>query len=284
MTPHFARQLAVGIWGPLDKSKLSNIGNIDAGLMAKLAEVDPGNTHGVPWMWGTTGIIFNVEKVRSIIPDAPVDSWAMFFDPAIAAKFEKCGIAMLDDAEQVLGAALIYLGKPADSEEPADLDAAVEVLRKVRPFVRKFHGSEYTNGLANGEYCVAIGYSGEALIAQNRSKEAGRNFDIQYRIPKEGALAYTDVLAVPKDAPNPGAANAFINTMMRPEVAAAAAIETGFATANREAMKLVPAELTSNPNLYPPAEVIKRLTLPRVHSQKILRAWQKAWLKAKGLQ
>ncbi len=284
LSPHFARQLAAGIWAPLDKSKLTNIGNIDAGLMAKLGEIDPANAHGVPWMWGTTGIIFNVEMVRAIMPDAPVDSWRLLFDPAIAAKFEKCGIVMLDDAEQVLGSVLISMGKPADTDNEAELNAAAEVLKRVLPYVRKFHSSEYANGLANGEYCIALGFSGDALVAQGRSKEAGRNFNIQYRIPKEGALAYTDVLAVPKDAPNPGAANAFINTMMRPEIAAAAAIETGYATANREAKKLVPAELTENPDLYPPDEVIKRLTLPRVHSQKVLRTWQDAWKRAKGLK
>ncbi len=284
LSPHFARQLAAGIWAPLDKSKLGNIGNIDAGILAKLAGFDPGNAHGVPWMWGTTGLIVNTGKVRDLVPDAPIDSWRLVFDPAIAGKLAKCGIVMLDDAEQVLGSVLISMGKPADTDDPAELAAAVEVLKKVVPFVRKFHSSEYITGLATGEYCVALGFSGDALIAASRSKEGAKGFDIQYRIPKEGALVYTDVLAVPKDAPNPAAANAFINTLMRPEIAAAAANETGFATANREAMKLVPAELTGNPNLYPPAEVVKRLTLPKVHSQKVLRAWQDAWLQAKGLK
>ncbi len=284
LSPHFARQLAAGIWAPLDKSKLGNIGNIDAGLMRKLADVDPDNVHGVPWMWGTTGIIYNAGKVHDIMPDAPTDSWRLLFDPVIAGKLAKCGIVMLDDAEQVLGSVLISMGKPADTDNEAELAAAVDVLKKVVPFVRKFHSSEYITGLANGEYCVALGFSGDALIAASRSKEGAKGFDIQYRIPKEGALVYTDVLAVPKDAPNPAAANAFINTLMRPEIAAAAAIETGFATANREAIKLVPAELTGNPDLYPPAEVVARLTLPKVHNQKVMRAWQDAWLRAKGLK
>jgi putrescine transport system substrate-binding protein len=282
VSPHFARQLAAGVWAPLDKSKLGNIGNIDAEIMKKFSAIDPGSAHGIPWMWGTTGIIFNAQKVREIMPDAPVTSWKLLFDPNVIAKFKKCGVVMLDDAEQVLGSVLISMGKPADTENEADLAAAVDVITKIRPFVSKFHSSEYMDGLANGEYCVVLGFSGDARVAALRSKEAKSNFDIQYRIPEQGALVYIDVLAVPKDAPNPARANDFINTLMRPEIAVAAAIETGFATANAEAKKLVPQEITSDPNLYPTPEIMAKLTLPKVQSPKVTRMWQKAWQKAMG--
>jgi putrescine transport system substrate-binding protein len=284
VSPHFARQLAAGIWAPLDKSKLANLVNIDSGILKKLSDIDPGNARGVPWLWGTTGIIFNAQKVREIMPGAPVNSWKLLFDPQVISKFKTCGVLMLDDAEQVLGSALIYLGKPADTDNEADIAAAVDVIKKIRPFVQKFHSSEYTDGLANGDYCIVLGFSGDAHVAALRSKEAGHPLDIQYRIPDEGALVYTDVLAVAKDAPNATAAHAFINTLMRPEIAAAAAIETGFATANSEAKKLVPQEITSDPNLYPTADIMAKLTLPKVQSPKATRMWQKAWQKAIGLR
>ncbi len=284
VSPHFQRQLAAGLWAPLDKSKLANLTNIDSGILKKIASIDPENAHGVPWLWGTTGIIFNAQKVREIMPDAPVNSWKFVFDPEIISKFKTCGVLMLEDAEQVLGSALIYLGKPADSDNEADIAAAVAVIKKIRPFVQKFHSSEYVDGLANGDYCVVLGFSGDAHVATLRSQEAGNPLDIQYRIPEEGALVYTDVLAVAKDAPNPDAAHAFINTLMRPEIAAAAAIETGFATANSEAKKLVPQDITSNPNLYPTPEIIAKLTLPKVQTAKATRMWQKSWQKAIGLR
>ena len=282
VSPHFARQLIAGVWAPLDKTRLGNIGNLDAGIMKKLSAIDPEGAHGVPWMWGTTGIIFNAQKVKEIMPDAPVTSWKLLFDPQILAKFKKCGVVMLDDAEQVLGSVLISMGKQADTDNEADLAAAVDVITKIRPFVSKFHSSEYLDGLANGDYCIALGFSGDARVATLRSKEAKKNFDIQYRIPEQGALFYVDVLAVPKDAPNPARANDFINVLMRPEIAASGATETGFATANAEAKKLVPQEITSDPNLYPTPEIMSKLTLPKVHSPKVTRMWQKAWQKAMG--
>ena len=282
VSPHFARQIAAGIWAPLDKSKLANLVNIDSGILEKLSGIDPGNARGVPWLWGTTGIIFNAQKVHEIMPDAPVNSWKILFDPQIVSKFKTCGVLMLDDAEQVLGSVLISMGKPADTGNEADLAAAVDVIKKVRPFVRKFHSSEYTDGLANGDYCIVLGFSGDAHVAALRSQEAGHPLDIQYRIPDEGALVYTDVLAVANDAPNPIAAHAFINTLMRPDIAASAAIETGFATANTEAKKLVPEAITSDPNLYPPAAIMAKLTLPKVQTAKVTRMWQKAWQKAIG--
>lgn len=284
LVPHLARQLPLGIWAELDMAKLPNAVNIDPGLMATLAKVDPGNRHAMPWMWGTTGIGYNVDMVKARMPDAPVDSWSMIFDPAIAAKFADCGIAMLDDSEQVLGSALIYLGLDPDTENPADLEKAVAVIAAVRPYVRQFHGSSYVAGLAAGDLCVALGYSGDMLVATNRAKEAGKAYAIEYRLPKEGNLVWFDTLTIPADAPNPDAAHAFINFFLRPEIAAKSANETGFSTANAAALPLVDPAIRSNPNYYPGAEERTKFHLPNVKSDDVVKMWDRAWNRAKGIE
>lgn len=284
LSPHFQRQLPVGVWAPLDRDQLSNLGNIDPAVLARGASVDADNAHNVPWMWGTTGVGYNVEKVQAIMPDAPVDSLRMVFDPEVVAKFASCGVGMLDDAEQVLGLALIYLGLNPDTTDRDELEKAVAVIEKVRPYVRKFHNSSYVNELADGDLCLAIGFSGDMLIASGRAKEAGKPFTITYRLSKEGNLVWADVLAIPTDAPHPEAAHAFIDFFMRPEIAAAAAQETGFSTANKAAIALLDDSLRSNPDLYPSADAQKRLHLPKVLSQKALRMWTQAWDRAKGVR
>ncbi len=284
LSPHLARQIPLKAWGDLDKGLMPNIGNLDPELMAKVAEADAGGFHAVPWMWGTTGVGHNEDKIRAIMPDAPVDSWKMVFDPETAAKFKDCGISVLDDAEQVLGSALIYLGLDPDTDDPAVLAKAVELVSKVRPFIRQFHGSNYIAGLAAGDLCVAMGYSGDMLVATNRAKEAGNSFVIAYRLPKEGNLVWFDTMAIPADAPNRQAAHAFINFMMKPEVAAGAANETGFATANKAALALVDEKIRGNPNFYPSAEAQKKFHLPKVRDAKSDKMWQRAWNKAKGIE
>lgn len=284
LSPHLARQIPLGIWGELDKTQLHNLGNMDPGLMATLAAVDPDNRHAVPWMWGTTGLGHNVDMIKKIMPDAPVDSWKLVFDPAIAAKFKDCGIAFLDDAEQVLGSALIYLGLDPDTDNPDELEKAVQLIARIRPYVRQFHGSNYITGLAGGDLCIAMGYSGDMQIATNRAKEAGKNFIIEYRLPKEGNLVWFDTLAIPADAPNRAAATAFIDFLMRPEIAAKAANDLGFATANKAALPLVAEAIRANVNYYPTAEAQKKFHLPKVKSESQDKAWQRAWNRAKGLE
>ena len=284
LSPHFLRQLPVGVWAPLDRTRLSNLGNLDPSVLERGATVDPDNAHNVPWMWGTTGVGYNVEKVQAIMPDAPVDSLRMVFDPQIVEKFASCGVGMLDDAEQVLGLALIYLGLDPDTTDKAELEKAVDVVTKVRPFVRKFHSSNYVNDLADGGLCLAIGFSGDMLIASSRAKEAGKPFTITYRLAKEGNLVWTDVLAIPADASHPEAAHAFIDFFMRPEIAAAAATETGFSTANKAALAQLDEKLRFNPDLYPSEDAQKRLHLPKALNQKALKMWSQAWDRAKGLR
>ena len=284
LSPHLRRELPIGVWAELDKSRLSNLGNLDPAVVARVDEVDKGLVHGVPWMWGTTGVGYNVEQVRAIMPDAPLDSLRMLFDPEIVQKFAPCGVTMLDDAEQVLGLALIYLGLDPDTTDPEELQKAVEVVTKVRPYVRKFHSSSYINDLAEGDACVSLGFSGDMHIADIRAKEAKRPYSIAYRLSKEGNLVWADILAIPTDAPHPEAAHAFIDFVLRPEIAASAATDTGFSTANKAALALLDEKLRSDPDLYPSAEAQKRFHLPKALDQKALKMWSKAWDRAKGLE
>jgi putrescine transport system substrate-binding protein len=284
LSPHLRRELPIGVWAELDKSRLSNLGNLDPAVVARVDEVDKGLAHGVPWMWGTTGVGYNVEKIRAIMPDAPLDSLRMLFDPEIVQKFAPCGVTMLDDAEQVLGLALIYLGLDPDTTDPEELQKAVDVVTKVRPYVRKFHSSSYINDLAEGDACVSLGFSGDMHIADIRAKEAKRPYSIAYRLSKEGNLVWADILAVPADAPHPEAAHAFIDFVLRPEIAASAATDTGFSTANKAALVLLDEKLRSDPNLYPSQEAQKRFHLPKALDQKALKMWSKAWDRAKGLE
>ena len=284
LSPHLARQIPLKAWGELDKGMLPNLANLDPELIAKVSEADAAGFHAVPWMWGTTGVGHNEDKIKAIMADAPVDSWKLVFDPETAAKFKDCGISILDDAEQVLGSALIYLGLDPDTDDPTVLEKAVELISKVRPSIRQFHGSNYIAGLAAGDLCVAMGYSGDMLVATNRAKEAGNSFVISYRLPKEGNLVWFDTLAIPADAPDREAAHAFINFMMKPEVAAASANETGFATANKAALALVDKAISGNPNFYPSAEAQKKFRLPKVKDEKSDKMWQRAWNRAKGIE
>jgi len=254
-SPFLVRQLSAGLFQPLNRAKLKNWGNLDPEIMAALAKYDPGNVHAIPWMWGTTGIGYNVAEIRKRMPDAPVDSLRMIFDPAVVAKFKDCGVMMLDSATDVFPAALKYLGLDPDSKSPDDLMRAVEVLKAVRPFIRKFHSSEYLNALAGGNICLAFGYSGDVFQARNRAAMAKDKQDIAYAIPKEGSLLWIDVLAVPRDAPNLDNADRFLDFLLEPKVAAASSALTGYANGNKAAFALLPKEISGNPLIYPPADV-----------------------------
>lgn len=256
-SPFFVRQLAANLYLPLDRTKLKNWNNLDPEIMAALAKYDPGNVHGIPWMWGTTGIGYNVAEIRKRMPDAPVDSLKMIFDPAIVSKFQDCGVMMLDSATDVLPAALKYLGLDPDSKKPEDLAKAAGVVKAVRPFIRKFHSSEYINALAGGNICLALGFSGDIFQARDRAAKAKAKAkrEIAYAIPREGSLLWIDVAAIPKDAPNPANALRFLDFLLEPKVAAASSELTGYANGNRAALALLPKDISGNPLIYPPADV-----------------------------
>jgi putrescine transport system substrate-binding protein len=254
-SPFFVRQLAAGLYKPLDKSKLGNLKNLDPEIMAQLAKYDPGNAHAIPWMWGTTGIGYNVDAVKKRLPDAPVDSLRMIFDPAVVSKFADCGVMVLDSATDVLPAALKYLGLDPDSKKTEDLVKAADVVKAVRPFIRKFHSSEYINALAGGDICLALGFSGDIFQARDRAAKASDKQDIAYAIPREGSLLWIDVAVIPKDAPDPGNALRFLDFLLEPGVAAASSELTGYANANTAATALLPKDISGNPLIYPPADV-----------------------------
>ena len=225
-SPFFVRQLAARLYQPIDRKKLRNYGNLDPAIMEQLATYDPGNEYGIPWMWGTIGIGYNVAEINKRMVRPPVDSLAMLFEPSILSRFADCGVMVLDSATDVIPAALKYLLLDPDSKKPEDLNKAAELLKAIRPYIRKFHSSEYVNGLANGEVCLALGYSGDILQARDRAAKAATKREIAYKVPAQGTMIWFDVAAVPKDAPNPDNAFRFLDFMLDPKVAAASTVIT----------------------------------------------------------
>jgi putrescine transport system substrate-binding protein len=250
-SPFLVRQLAAKLYQPIDKARLGNYGNLDPKIMQELARYDPGNAHAIPWMWGTIGIGYNVTEIRKRMSNATVDSLAMIFEPSIVSRFMDCGVMMLDSPTDVFPAALKYLGLDPDSKKPEDLNRAAEVLKAVRPFIRKFHSSEYINALAGGDICLAFGFSGDVLQARDRAAKAAEKREIAYAVPNQGAMLWIDTAAIPRDAPNPESAHRFLDFMLDPKVAAASSTLTGYANANIPATALLDKSITGNPWIYP---------------------------------
>lgn len=283
MRPFAARHIQAGLYRPLDKDRLPGLDRLDPTIMASLASADPGNAHAVPYMWGTTGLGLNPAKVREILgEDAPLDTWGLIFDPANAERLAGCGISLLDDPAEVIPAALIYLGRDPHSLAHEDLAAVRGLLDAIHPFLRNIHSSQYISDLANGELCVAHGYSGDVLQAQTRAEEAGGRVEIDYLIPREGAVLWTDVIAIPKDAPNPDAAHAFIAYLLEPEVIAAISNYVFYANPNPASKPYLDPALRDDPGIYPPAEVQARLVVPALRSERELRELNRFWTRAKA--
>ncbi len=280
--PYLARQAASGVYRKIDKATLKNYGNLDPQLLAAAANADPGNQYGVPYMWGTTGFGYNRAKVEAAFGGhAPVDSSALIFDPANAKKLASCGISLLDSAQELFPAALAYLGRDPLSRDPADIDRAAAVIEAIRPYIRKFHSSEYINDLANGDLCVSWGYSGDIVQARNRAREAKNGIDIAYTIPKEGAMIWIDMMAIPADAPHPANALEFIDYILRPDVVAAISNAVAYANPNRLATPLVDPSLSGDPNVYPPAAVRARLFFDKPVTPQYERLRTRAWTRIK---
>jgi putrescine transport system substrate-binding protein len=281
--PFAKRHLEAQLYLPLERAKLSNYGNLDQDILRGLESADPGNRYLVPYMWGSTGIGYNVEQVEQHLgADAPLDSWRLLFDPALAQKLAPCGISLLDDEVEGVSAALMYLGKDPNSTDSADIAAAEAALRAIRPHIRYFHSSQYINDLANGDTCVALGYSGDVLQARNRAEEAGNGVQIAFAIPKEGALLSTDVMAIPADAPHPKQAHQLIDFLLRPEVAAAISNYVAFANANRAATPLLDEAIRKDPGIYPPPEVMAKLNSAQVLPATAQRLRVRAWTRVKS--
>lgn len=276
------RQIAAGVYMPLDKSKLPNLVHMDPQLMANAAAYDEGNAHAVIYMWGTTGIGYNVEKIRERLgEDAPVESWRLVFDPEVAAKLADCGITMLDAPDEILPAAMNFIGVDPRSTKAEDFEKGAEVLMKVRPFIRYFHSSQYINDLANGDVCVSVGWSGDIFQAAARAEEANNNVEIAYVIPEEGALQWFDMLAIPKDAPNPDLAHAFINFIMDPQITADITNYVWYANANAASLPMVEEEIKADHGIFPTPEVKAKLWGSATYDARADRALNRVWTRIK---
>ncbi|HVY59774.1 MAG TPA: polyamine ABC transporter substrate-binding protein [Xanthobacteraceae bacterium] len=276
------RQIKAGVFQKLDKSKLPNLVNVWPQIAERLANYDPGNQYAVNYMWGTTGIGYNVGKVRDILgPGAAIDSWDMVFKPENLAKFKDCGVYMLDSSDDILPAALRYLGLDPNTTDPALLERAADLIAKVRPSVRKFHSSEYLNALASGEICLVVGWSGDIKQAQKRAREARNGVEIGYVIPKEGAQMWFDNLAIPKDAKNVAEAHAFINYLLKPEVAAKNSDLVSYANGNLASQKFIDKAILEDRAIYPDAATMSRLYTINAHDPKTQRVMNRLWTRIK---
>jgi len=281
------RQIKADIYLPLDKSKVPNLKYAWDKVYTKLAIYDPDNAHAVNYMWGTTGIGYNVDKVKARVGDMPMNTWDIIFKPEILAKFADCGIYALDAPEEIVPAALKYLGLNPDSKNPEDLEKAGALLDKIRPSIKKFHSSEYINALANGDICLAVGWSGDVFQAKSRAVDAHTKspdkplVNIEYVIPKEGALMWFDSFAIPKDAAHVEEAYAFINFMERPEIAAQNSNFVSYANGNAESQKTITPEILKNPSIYPDADTMSRLFTVTAYDTKVQRVLTRVWTKFK---
>jgi putrescine transport system substrate-binding protein len=277
----FERQIKAGVYLPLDKTKLPNLRYMDGLLMSKVALHDPDNAHGVIYMWGTNGIGYNEKLVKALLPKAPLDSWRMVFDPAVASKVAKCGISVLDSPAEMMRAVYSYLGKDPNSQSPDDLVQAEAVLMKIRPYIRNINSSEYIEALANGDICVAVGYNGDVLQSRDRAREAGKGVEVKYTVPKEGSILWFDMLAIPKDAPNPDSAYAFINYVITPRVIADISNFKRYANADAQAQSLLDPSVRDDTGIYPPAEERQKLAVQQADSADQTRAITRVWQKFK---
>lgn len=275
------RQVKAGVFRPLDRSRLPNLKNLDPAILERVAQHDPGNAYAVPYMWGTSGLGYDAAAVRKRLPGATLDSWRDFFDPTVLAKFADCGVSVLDAPSEVVGDVLIFLGRNANSEAPEDLQAAEQVLARIRPSVRYVNSSRYIEDLANGEICLALGWSGDVLQARDRAREAGRGIAIEYRIPKEGAMMFFDVLAIPVDARHPDEAHLFIDYLLRPDVAAGDSAAVRYASGNLAAAALEKDDLRTEPAIHPEEQMRARLVPDLAKSPQFTRQLTRAWTRFK---
>ncbi len=282
---NMARQIRAGVLLPLDKSKLPNLTHMWPFVTDKLAAYDPGNAYAVNYMWGTTGIGINVAMIEERLgEEADLETWATLFDPENAARLADCGIHIMDAPEDVLQSVLAFQGKDPDSKDAADIEAAGEVLKAIRPHIQKFHSSEYINALANGDICMAMGYSGDILQARDRAAEAGNGVEIEYLIPREGALMWFDSMVIPNDAPHPEAAHAFIDFMMRPEIAAANSNYVYYANGNLDSQPLLNEDVIADEAIYPSQETLDRLFTSTAYDPRSQRALTNMWRDVKAGQ
>jgi len=276
-----SRLMKIGAFQPLDRERLTLWDNLDPWVLGVMATADPGNRYGVPYMWGTTGFAYNVDQVLERMPDAPVDSAAMLFDPEVASRFADCGISMLDGGTSVIPLVMLYLGHDPHSMDPVHLAEAEAVLKSVRPYVRYFSSSRMINDMPNGEICLAMSWSGDYAQAQARAEEAGVDIRLAYTVPREGTVLWFDSMMIPADAPHPGNAHLFLNFLMRPEVIAPISELTGYANANRASLPLLDPKVANDPAAYPPMADRAGWQAGLIYGPKLERQRTRAWSRVK---
>jgi len=276
-----ARELKAGVFQKLDKSKLPNLTYLWPELAKQLAVYDPGNLYAVNYMWGTTGIGYNVKAAKKILgPDAAIDSWDYVFNPDKIRKFKDCGIHLLDSSDDIMSAGLHYLHLDPNSSDPHDLEKVTDLLMHIRPYVRKFHSSEYLNALATGEICFVVGFSGDVKQAERRAADAKGGVEIGYSIPQEGAQLWFDNLAIPTDAPHPQEAHELINYLIGPEVAAKNTNYVWYANGDRPS-QFIDAAIRSDRTIYPDAATMAKLYTIVAHDTKTQRLINRLWTRIK---
>ena len=273
---HFAKtQIEGGLLQKLDRSKLTNWGNLDKGLLGQLAKLDPGNQYLVDWMWGYVTVGINVNKVKAALGDMPMpeNAWSLLFDPKYVSKLKGCGVSVLDSASEVLPAALLYAGKPPYSREVADYAQAAKLLKTIRPFVTRFSSSGYIEEMVSGATCLVMGFSGDINIARSRAEEAKKKpkvpVVIEALVPKTGATLFFDTMAIPKDAKNVENAHLFINYILRPEVHASLTNKVFYANPNAASLKFVKKEVAENKSIFLDAAATKTMVAPDALPQDI---------------
>ena len=280
-----ARQIKAGVFQKLDKSKLPNLKNMWPDISKRIETYDPGNDYSINYMWGTTGIGYNTKAVEERMGSVDaVKSWDLIFKPENLKKFADCGVHMLDAPAEMIPAALNYLGFNPDSKDQGEIEKAGELLMSIRPYIQKFHSSEYINALANGDICLAIGWSGDVLQARDRASEADKGVEIGYSIPKEGAQMWFDQMAIPADAPHVEEAHIFLNYIMDPKVMAKASNYVYYANGNKASQEFLNEDVIGDPAIYPDAETVAKLFTTTPYDPKIQRIVTRVWTKVKSGQ
>jgi putrescine transport system substrate-binding protein len=273
------RQIAAGVYQKLDKSKLPNLVNEWDVVTSRVQKYDPDNAYSVNWMWGTVGIGYNVDKVKAALGVDKIDSWDVVFKPENLAKLKDCGVYVLDSPSDIVPTTLKYLGLDPESTSPEDLAKVEETLLAIRPYIRKFHSSEYINALANGDICLAVGWSGDVFQARDRAAEASQGVVVDYVVPKEGAEMWFDQMAIPADAPHVAEAHEFLNFILKPEIAAKATNYVYFANGNKASQEFIDKEILDNPAIYPDASTLEKLFTVSPYDSKSQRIVTRLWTK-----
>ncbi|WP_419694283.1 polyamine ABC transporter substrate-binding protein [Mesorhizobium muleiense] len=272
-----ARQIQAGVFQKLDKSKLPNISNMWDVVSERTTKYDPGNEYSINYMWGTVGLGYNVKKVQEALGTDKIDSWDVFFNPEKLAKLKDCGVYVLDSPSDILPNAFKYLGIDPETTSPDDFAKAEEVMLKIRPYIRKFHSSEYINALANGDICLAVGWSGDVFQARDRATEANQGVEIAYSVPKEGAEMWFDQMAIPADAPHVAEAHEFLNYIMKPEVIAKASNYVFYANGNKASQQFINKEILEDPAIYPDEATLAKLFTITPYDSKTQRVVTRTW-------